>query len=118
MPNKNYNELVSHDHYAAHNAQVSINNNTFCEISNSKRKKFNSTKAKKLHQIIRGFRSNYPKNIFLGYLNINFQQNKSQSVNELIKKTFDIFLVSESKLDSSFLDSQFSIPSYRIVRKD
>ena len=37
---------------------------------------------------------------------------------ELIKDTFDIFLVSESKLDSSFPDDQFSIPGYQIVRKD
>ena len=43
---------------------------------------------------------------------------KFECVWELIKDTFDIFLVSESKLDSSFPDEQFSIPGYRIVRKD
>ena len=36
----------------------------------------------------------------------------------MIKDTFDIFLVSESKLDPSFPDSQFLIPGYRRVRKD
>ena len=30
---------------------------------------------------------------------------------------FDIFLASESNLDYSFLDSQFPIPGYRIVKK-
>ena len=36
----------------------------------------------------------------------------------MIKYTFDIALVSESKLDSSVPDSQFSLPGYRIVTKD
>ena len=36
----------------------------------------------------------------------------------MIKNTFDILIVNESKLDSGFPDSQFSIPGYRIVRKD
>ena len=58
------------------------------------------------------------KNVFLGHLNINSIKNKFESVWELIKDTFDIFLLSESKLDSSFPDDQFSIPGYRIVRKD
>ena len=58
------------------------------------------------------------KNVFLGHLNINSIKNKFESVWELIKDTFDIFLLSESKLDSSFSDDQFSIPGYRIARKD
>ena len=35
-----------------------------------------------------------------------------------IKDTSDIFLLSESKLDSSFRNDQFLIPGYQIVRKD
>ena len=58
------------------------------------------------------------KNEFLGHLNINSIKNKFEFVWELIKDTFDIFLLSESKLDSSFPDDQFSIPGYRIVRKE
>ena len=53
-----------------------------------------------------------PENVFLRYLNINSIKNNFQSVWELIKDTFDIFLLSESKLDSSFPDDQFSIPGY------
>ena len=59
-----------------------------------------------------------PKNIFLGHLNINSIKNKFEFVWESIKDTFDLFLVSASKLDSSFPAGQFSIPGYRIVRKD
>ena len=36
----------------------------------------------------------------------------------MIKNTFDILIVNESKLDSGFPDNQFLIPGYRIVRKD
>lgn len=41
-----------------------------------------------------------------------------ESVWELTEDTFDIFLVSESKLDWGFPDDTFSIPGHRIVRKD
>ena len=58
------------------------------------------------------------ENILLGHLIINFIKIKFESVWELIKDTFDIFLLSESKLDSGFPDDQFSILVYRIVRKD
>ena len=63
-------------------------------------------------------RNKHCKNIFLGHLNVNSLQNKFESLNGLIKHTFDIFLVTKSLLDSSFPDSQFWIPGYRIVRKD
>ena len=56
--------------------------------------------------------------MFLGDLNIHSIKNKFESVWEFIKDTFDIFLLSESKRDSSFPDNQLSILGYRIVRKD
>ena len=63
-------------------------------------------------------RSKHPKNVFLGHLNVNSLQNKFESLNKLIKDTFDIFHVSEGKLDFSFPDNKFLIPGYRIVSKD
>ena len=83
----------------------------FSEINNTKRKKLSSTKEKNPFETMKGLS-------FLGHLNINFLRNTFESVNELIKDTFDPFLLRESKLDSSFPDSQFSIPYYRIIRKD
>ena len=71
-------------------------------------------KAKETYKTLRGLRSKHPKNVFLGHLNVNSLRNKFESLNELIK---DIFLWSESKLDSSFSDSQFLVPGYRIVKK-
>ena len=46
-----------------------------------------------------------------------YEENKLELVWELIRDTFDMFLASQSKLDLSFQDDQFSIPGYRIVRK-
>ena len=63
-------------------------------------------------------RSKHPQNIFLGNLNINSIRNKFESIEEIISGIFDIFLTSESKLDSSFPSNQFSIDGYRIFRMD
>ena len=49
---------------------------------------------------------------------MNSIRNKFESVQKIIKNTFDIFLVCETKIDSSFLNQQFYIPEYRIFRKD
>ena len=48
-----------------HKAQVSMNNNTFSEISNSKRNKLSPTRAKKPFKIITGLRSKQSKNASL-----------------------------------------------------
>ena len=90
----------------------------FRETSNSEELLLSGKKAKVTFKTLRGLRSKHPKNVFLRHLNVNSLRNKFESINELIKHTFDIFFVSESKLDSSFPDSQFSIPGYHIVRKD
>ena len=63
-------------------------------------------------------KSKHPKNLFFGHLNINLIRNKFESVQEIIQNTFDIFPFSETKIDSSFPSQQFSIPKYRIFRKD
>ena len=58
------------------------------------------------------------KNLFFGHLNINSLRNKIEFLEPLIRNHFDIFLVSEAKLDSNFLGSEFTIPGYRLFRKD
>ena len=55
-------------------------------------------------------KSEHPKNLFFGQLNVNSVRNKFESVQEIIQNTFDIFLASETKIDSSFLNQQFCIP--------
>ena len=47
--------------------------------------------------------------IILGHLNINSLRNKFESLQEQINKNVDILLISEIKLDNSFLTGQFLI---------
>ena len=49
------------------------------------------------------------KILFFGHLNINSIRNKFVSIQEHIKSTFDIFLISETKIDDSFPNTQFNI---------
>ena len=58
------------------------------------------------------------KKIILGHLNINSLRNKFESIADVIQGTFDIFLLSETKIDESFPDKQFRLNNYRIFRKD
>ena len=51
---------------------------------------------------LKKIKSKHPKNLFFGQLNGNSIRNKSESVQEIIQNAFDIFLVCESKIDSSF----------------
>ena len=60
----------------------------------------------------------HPKNLFFGHLNVNSVHNKFVSIQELIKRTFDIFLISETKIDDSFPNAQFKIEGYKSFRKD
>ena len=54
-------------------------------------------------------RLDYPKNIIFGHLNINSLRNKFESISELIKGKFDIFLINETKVDASFPINQFAM---------
>ena len=96
-----------------HNTQVSVNNdNIFSEAS---KKKLNSTKIKETFRTIDGLRNKHHKNALLRYLNVNSLRNKFEFINELTRDTFDIFLVTKSKLDPSVSENRFSIPCYRII---
>ena len=52
------------------------------------------------------------------HLNINLLRNNFESIKPIISPNFDIFLVSETKLDESFPNNQFSISGYRMFRQD
>ena len=54
----------------------------------------------------------------MDHLNINSLRNKFESIKPIISPNFDIFLVSETKLDESFPNNQFSISGYRMFRQD
>ena len=67
---------------------------------------------------LKKLRTKHPKNILFGYVNINSLGNKFEYLEEIIKNMFDVFLVSECKLDLSFPDTQFQIANYNMFWKD
>ena len=67
---------------------------------------------------LKKIRSEHPKNLFFGQLNVNSIRNKLESFQEIIQNTFDVFLACETKIDSSDLNRQFCISEYRILRKN
>lgn len=56
------------------------------------------------------------KNLIIGHLNINSIRNKFEMI--AIISNFSIYLASESKLNSSFQNSQFKMNGYKIFRQD
>lgn len=54
----------------------------------------------------------------MGHLNVNFVSNKYNLV-ENIAEVFDVFLISESKRDSTFFPkNQFYILDHKVARRD
>ena len=52
------------------------------------------------------------------HLDINSVRNKFGYLKPIISPIFDIFLVSETKLDDSFSNNQFSLNGYKMFRRD
>ena len=57
------------------------------------------------------------KSIIVGHLNVNSIRNRF-ILAESIVKAFDLFLISESKLDSTFSMNQFHIYNFKVFRRD
>ena len=66
----------------------------------------------------KSIKAKYPQNLFFGHLNVSSFRNKFVSIQELIKRTFDIFLISETKIDDSFPNAQFKIACCKSFGKD
>ena len=59
------------------------------------------------------YKLRHPKSVSLGYININSIRNKFSSITHLIDNNLDIFAIAETKLDSSFPESQFILTGMR-----
>ena len=57
-------------------------------------------------------RKNSFKKIIIAHLNINSIRNEFDFLADIVKDNIDIFMISESKLDDSFPDSQFLIEGF------
>ena len=62
--------------------------------------------------ILNAFTTKTNERIIIGHLNINFMENKFNSLVSLVKDKLDIIVVSETKIDDSFPETQFIIEGY------
>ena len=68
---------------------------------------------------LKSIRLKYPKNIIIGYININSIRNKFESFSMMVKDYLDVLIISETKIDSTFPDSQFQILGFKkLLRLD
>ena len=93
-------------------------NNTPNEGVSQVRNNLNENTADSLSSEVKNYKLENPKNIVISHLNFNSLRNKFISIEELIKSKLDIFLVSETKIDHSFPNQQFSIDGYKIYHRD
>ena len=63
---------------------------------------------------LKSLRASYPNNIIIGHLNINSLRNKFEILSSLIADTFNIFMLSETKLEDTFTSAQFSIKGFSV----
>ena len=64
-------------------------------------------------------RAKLPREFLLAHLNINSIQNKFDEIAEITRKSrAQIMIISETKIDSTYPDSQFMIPGYSLLRNN
>ena len=84
------------------------------EINENDKLEFNNTSPK---DILKTLKLKNATKIIIGHLNINSIRNKIEDLKYLIADNIDILLISETKLNNTFPESQFAIagfhPPYR-----
>ena len=74
------------------------------------------------NNVLNVIRKKNPKRIIIAHLNINSIRNKFEMLKEVIGNKINIFLISETKLDDTFVLSQFILegftPQYRLDRTE
>ena len=60
-----------------------------------------------MYSNLENIRNNNSKKIIIVHLNISSVRNKFDFLADIVKDNIDILMISESKLDDSFLDNQF-----------
>ena len=61
---------------------------------------------------LKQLRLKYPKNITVAYIHINSVRNKFDNFSSLISDKVDILIIAETKIESSFPTSQFTINDF------
>ena len=74
------------------------------------------------NNVLNVIRNKNPKRIIIAHLNINSIRNKFEMLKEVIGNKINILLISETKLDDTFVLSQFILegftPLYRLDRTE
>ena len=61
---------------------------------------------------LKRLRLNHPKNLIIGYLNINSVRSKFENFSQMIKTDLDVVIIAETKLDKTFPKNQFLIKGF------
>ena len=65
------------------------------------------------------FRRKHPSNFIFAHVNVNSMRHKFASLQEILSKNcLDYFAVSETKLDGSFPNAQFSVKGFNLLCED
>ena len=72
----------------------------------------NTEKLQTVGEELNNLKINNLNRIILGHININSIRNKFEDLKYIIKDKIDILLISETKIDNSFPEAQFSIDGY------
>ena len=68
---------------------------------------------------IRDIRKKHSKNTIIAHVNINSLKNKFFEITDILyDKVPDILFLSETKIDDTYSQNQFSVPGYRVFRND
>ena len=65
----------------------------------------------------KSIKAKHPKHLFFGHLNVNSIRNKFVTIQELIKRTFDAFLISETKIDVHFQMRNLKVKVIKVLGK-
>ena len=74
---------------------------------------FESIESEWPKEKLKRIKNRYPTKLVLGHLNINSLRNKFESLTQIIDKSIDILLLSESKLGQSFPNGQFVMNGFQ-----
>ena len=78
----------------------------------------NNKKCSYAFQSVQKHRLQNPKNNIKGHLNVNSLRNKFEAVEELVQNKVNIYFLSQTKIDKTFLNQQFTINGYDFFRYD
>ena len=91
---------------------TNIHVNTNDQINQVTNNLNNDLQESSSYMILKNLKSKNNNRIIFAHININSLRNKFDMISDLVKGNIDILLISETKIDDTFLTSQFYIPGF------